>query len=628
MDNPYISRGPVQNPDMFFGRVQELNEISAFLRGNQSVSIVGPRKIGKTSLLYHLMRPTSWTHYNLGEDNLFVYFDCEVLGDLDHNQLFGEFASEIEISLDERDLPPEPDLEKAIADPSRLAWERALRRLNKRGLRVILILDEFERLSTNKNLDVNFFNALRSAAGRYQLAFLTASAHPLIELTYAKRSQDILSSPFFNIFAPLFLGLMPAEEAQQLIHEPAKKVGNPFSDEEVEFIHTLVGGHPFGLQVACFHAMDKSKGLPNVENHTCSELDSHYQYYWNNLDHAEKATLFHLGDAASRSLSDTTLRGLLRDLEQKCLLVRAGDAYQHTSKAWGNFVNQQQVSTPVFSSFNPINAGLQIGSYEVSESISRGGMSEIYRGRHTRLDREVAIKVLPASLAEESDFRSRFESEAKAVAGLRHNNIVQVFDFGDIEGTYYMVMELVRGQDLDSMLDKSPALSAKNVLGIASQVADALDYAHKMNLIHRDIKPSNVMIEGSEHDLRAVLTDFGIAKIRARDTSATKTGVLMGTMNYIAPEQIRSAGEVDWRADIYSLGVMLFQLLTGQLPFQGENPGSVMVAHLQEPPPDPRQFSPDISPAAAAAILRALDKEPQNRQSTACELVDSVIAAM
>ncbi|MBC8505783.1 MAG: protein kinase [Chloroflexi bacterium] len=628
MDNPYISRGPVRQPEMFFGREHELNEIVAFIRGNQSISFIGPRKIGKTSLLFHIIRPQIWSQIGLGDDNLFIYFDCEVLGDLSHNEIFREFSQEMAIVLEERNVEPEANLEKAIQDPSRLSWERALRSLNRRGLRVILILDEFERLSTNEQLDVNFFNALRSAAGRYQLAFITASAHPLIQLTYSGRSQDILSSPFFNIFAPLFLGLMPENEARQLIQEPAQHAGSPFSEDQANFIYSLVGGHPLGLQVACFHALNSDGGFEEIKNQTIAELDSHYQYYWNNLSTAEKGTLFHLNDAATRSLADTTLRGMLRDLIQKCLLIRDDETYRHVSQTWANFVEHQQLSNPPVFSVNMIDSGSRIGAYEVIEPLARGGMSEIYKGKHTRLDREVAIKVLPTSLADEADFRDRFEREAKAVASLRHPNIVQVYDFGDIDDTYYMVMELIQGNDLDAIIEENIAMSMEMTLAITSQISSALDYAHQQTIIHRDVKPSNVIIEGKGDNLRAILTDFGIAKIRARDTSATKTGVMMGTTNYIAPEQIRSAGEVNSRADIYSLGVMLFQMLTGRLPFEGDNPGSIMIAHLQDHPPDPRDVNPNIPANVALGILQALDKEPQKRQGKSSELIDILRVAI
>ena len=637
MSNPYVSRGPVRDPAMFFGREHELNEVAAFLRGNQSVSIVGSRKIGKTSLLFHLMRPTAGL--GLDETFLFVYLDCEVLGEGSHEEIFGQFAVEIAEALHERGLPPEPALEEATDKPGRLAFERAVRRLNQRNLRLILLLDEFERLSTNPNLDVNFFNALRSAAGRYHLAYVTASARPLIQLTYSGKSQEILSSPFFNIFAPLFLGLLSEAEARQLIRQPSQASGTPLTPEVENFIYELVGGHPLALQVACFHSLDHPDDTEAIEQHTMQELAAHFQYYWHNLTLAEQATLRQMNEIAARAASDTTLRGMLRDLVQKALLVADGNTYRYPSRAWAGFVASQQPSSPTgdfISSTTLLITGTQVGPYEVLEPIGRGGMSEVYKGRHARLDRSVAIKVLPASLAAEADFRSRFEREARAVASLRHPNIVQVFDFGDISGTYYMVMEYIAGKDLGSILRESGRLPLEQVAHLLADVSSALDYAHGLGLVHRDVKPSNVMLQPLEErrapggdrtetwmrpgqeavPFRAILTDFGIAKMLGGDTAATKTGLMMGTLNYMAPEQIRSAGEVDGRADTYALGVMAYQMLTGQLPFAADNPGAMMLSHLQLPAPDPREVAPEIPSRVARAILRALAKDPAERFDT------------
>lgn len=281
----------------------------------------------------------------------------------------------------------------------------------------------------------------------------------------------------------------------------------------------------------------------------------------------------------------------------------------------------QQLAPPsTFSQPGSFSALGQIGQYEIGEPLARGGMSEIYRGRHSRLGREVAIKILPAGLATEADFRVRFEHEARAIASLRHENIVQVFDFGDVGGTYYMVMEFIDGQDLGTRMNQQKGLPLAEVAQISRQIGSALDYAHQQGFVHRDVKPSNVMLAGQ----RAVLTDFGIAKLRAGDTGATKTGMLMGTLNYIAPEQIRSSGEVDYRADIYSLGVMLYQMLVGELPFSGDNPGNIMMAHLQQPPPDPRDLLPDLPLGVALAILQALEKEPDDRQRSASELAQAL----
>ncbi len=637
MDNPFIFRGPVHDLEMFFGRTHELNEIAAFLRGNQSVSIVGPRKIGKTSLLFHLMRPEAWPSLGLGEDILFVYMDCEVLGEGEHSEILAQFAGEISVALDERDLPPEPALEKAMDKPSRLSFEGAIRKLNRRGLRVVLILDEFERLSTNASLDVNFFNALRSAAGRYKLAFLTGSASPLIQLTYSGKSQEILSSPFFNIFAPLFLGLFPEKEARQLIREPAQTAEAPFAPAAEDFLYDLVGGHPLALQVACFHAFHELDDAAfdelkqsEIERATALELSPHFQYYWRNLTAREQHTLRQLSSAASRASSDTTLRGVLRDLVQKCLLVADKRAYSYPSRVWqsfmaSSFVASQSPPSLSLARSDELPSGTRIGTYEVLGLLGRGGMAEVYKGRHPRLDRTVAIKILSTSLAEETDFRQRFEREAQAVAALRHPNIVQVFDFGDVEGTYYMVMEFIDGVDLACHIRENGRMSLELVLPILQNLSGAIDYAHAEGVIHRDVKPSNVMLrEEKGSNFSAILTDFGIAKIRASDTGATKTGMMMGTLDYMAPEQVQGARKVDGRADIYALGVMLYQMLTGELPFKGDNPGAVMLAHLQQPAPDPRVLTPELPDDVAAAILRALAKTPDERYPTAGALAEAI----
>lgn len=275
MDNPYIPQSPVLEPEMFFGRRLELREIATFLRGNQSVSIIGPRKIGKTSLLFHLMRPATWAGLGLEADNLFVYLDCAVLCESVPDDIFGRFVGGMVAALIERGLPPEPALEEAVANPTRLAFETGVRKLNRRGLRVVLILDGFERLSANPDLDLRFFNVLRSAAGRFQLVFLTAAARPLIQLTYLGRAQEILSSPFFNIFAPLFLGPLLEEEARRLIREPARAAGAAFSPATEDFLYGLAGGHPLALQAACHHAFDlpaDQRDAAEIERRTMRDL--------------------------------------------------------------------------------------------------------------------------------------------------------------------------------------------------------------------------------------------------------------------------------------------------------------------------------------------------------------------
>ena len=272
---------------------------------------------------------------------------------------------------------------------------------------------------------------------------------------------------------------------------------------------------------------------------------------------------------------------------------------------------------------------LKFGVYEGRELIARGGMSEIYKGVHPTLHRPVAIKVLSANLSDKREFRARFEREARTVSGLRHTNIVSVFDFGAAGSVYYMVMEYINGHELRSVIRDSAPLPLDEVRHIVRDVAGALDYAHAQGLVHRDVKPSNIMLEpvttisaGTPRQ-RAVLLDFGIAKIVSGNTAFTGHGVL-GTLDYVAPEQIMGASEVDGRADIYALGVIAYEMLTGELPFKADNPGQVVFAHLQSQPPDPGVLRPDMPWQMCDAVLRALAKQPDDRYQTATAFADAL----
>jgi serine/threonine-protein kinase len=252
--------------------------------------------------------------------------------------------------------------------------------------------------------------------------------------------------------------------------------------------------------------------------------------------------------------------------------------------------------------------------------IGRGGMAEIYRAEHPTLKRKVAIKVLLPNLAEDEQFRKRFMREAKTLAELEHPNIVKLFDYGEENDLYYMVMEYLDGANLSAHLKQNGPLPLSRTIEILQDVASALDYAHKFGLIHRDVKPSNVMLDSGMNSPRAVLTDFGIAKNSDAYTSITASAVL-GTFDYIAPEQIQTATDVDYRADIYSLGVMTYQFLTGTLPFKRPGTGALLLAHLSAPPPDACDLVPGLPHHTGAAIQRAMAKKPADRFASAGEFV-------
>lgn len=346
MINPYQSRSPVGDSALLFGRWHELREAAAFIGAAQSVALVGPPRIGKSSLLLELMRPPAWAGLGLGDANLFVYVDCEALGEAEPGAIFGRLAGEIALALGARGLPPEPALEQAALRPARMALEAALRKLGQRGLRVVLALDGFERLAANGRLDVSFFNALRSVATRYQVVFLSASARPLIELTFSGSAEEILSSPFFNIFASIFLGCLEGPEARRLIREPAERAGSPFAPADVERLYALAGGHPFALQVACRHAFALGGHSAEAERRALSELHLHFEQIWEALTPAEREALRDIDSLAARAAGDATLRGLLRDLVQGCLLVAQGQGYGYPSRAWAEFVAARPADSP------------------------------------------------------------------------------------------------------------------------------------------------------------------------------------------------------------------------------------------------------------------------------------------
>ena len=254
--------------------------------------------------------------------------------------------------------------------------------------------------------------------------------------------------------------------------------------------------------------------------------------------------------------------------------------------------------------------------YELNHLIARGGMAEVYRAHDRLLDRPVALKVLFPELSIDRSFVERFRREAQAAANLSHHNIVPVFDWGEDTGTYFIVMEFIDGRPLSSILKSAGPLTAERTADIGSHVAAALGYAHKHGVVHRDVKPGNVLITDDGH---VKVTDFGIARAMNTEESLTQTGAVMGTATYFSPEQAEGLG-VDARSDIYSLGVVLFEMVTGRPPFLGDSPVAVASKHVRDHPPAPRELNPQIPPTFEAIILKSMAKDPAHRYATAEEL--------
>ena len=258
------------------------------------------------------------------------------------------------------------------------------------------------------------------------------------------------------------------------------------------------------------------------------------------------------------------------------------------------------------------------GRYEVIERAGSGGMAEVYRARDDLLGREVAVKVLNERFASDRSFVERFRREARSAANLSHPNIVSLYDYGADNGTYFIVMEYIDGRPLDSVLRGDGPLMPERAAEIASDVAQALQRAHAAGLVHRDIKPSNIMITSSG---QTKVTDFGIARAlsSAGDQTMTQTGMVIGTAAYLSPEQAQGK-PVDVRSDIYSLGCVLYEMLTGSPPFGGDSALSVAYKHVREDPPPPSSKNHDVPPGLDAIVLKAMAKNPDNRYPTAVDL--------
>jgi serine/threonine protein kinase len=260
--------------------------------------------------------------------------------------------------------------------------------------------------------------------------------------------------------------------------------------------------------------------------------------------------------------------------------------------------------------------GKNIGQYQISEQIGQGGMATVYKAYQPSINRYVAIKILPSQYAQDPNFVKRFEQEARAIAALEHPHILPVYDFGTQEGLTYMIMRYIKSGTLSNLMGQ--ALPYERVVRMIGDVANALDYAHKQGVVHRDIKPTNILIDNNGE---ALLTDFGIAKLMTSTeaTQLTGAGNVLGTPAYMSPEQAKG-GRIDGRTDVYALGVVLYELLTGQQPYQAETPVAVVLKHVSEPLTLPRIINPNIPDPLEQVVVKAMAKAPEQRYQTAGEM--------
>lgn len=260
--------------------------------------------------------------------------------------------------------------------------------------------------------------------------------------------------------------------------------------------------------------------------------------------------------------------------------------------------------------------------YQIIAKIGAGGMADVYKAIDSVLDRPVAIKVLHRHFAEDEDFVSRFRREAQAAANLNHPNIVSIYDWGSQNSTYFIVMELLEGESLKQRIQAKGVIPPREAMEITKKVLSALSFAHRNNIVHRDIKPHNIIIT---NDGEVKVTDFGIA--RAGASTMTQTGTILGTAHYLSPEQARGH-EVGVTSDLYSAGVVLYEMVTGRIPFDGENPVAIALKHVHEAPVRPIELNADIPQALQTIILKAMAKNPESRYQSATEMRNDIMRLM
>jgi tRNA A-37 threonylcarbamoyl transferase component Bud32 len=475
-------------------------------------------------------------------------------------------------------------------------------------------LDEFELFAVNPNTQESFFIGLRALHDDHEHAIVIVTSSRITLQELGRHRDTCLPRDYFSMFLPLNLGLFSSAEANLLIKEPSRRAGIEFADSTVGFILDVAGPHPFFLQVACDCVFDHlcvkselaASDLDDLRQEIGGQLKGMFRYYWNTLDQEQKAALVKLENGRI----DSGCRRDLEELARHGLVVKSGRAYDYLSASFREFVRIHQ-STPV----------VQLGEVRVLEEIDSGATGVVYKAYQSSLKRYVAVKVLSQDAKDES-FLERFHQEAQALASLRHPNIVSVHGsgqgFGPDEERAYIVMDYVSGGTLADRI--AADLSLERAMEIAIQVGDALHYAHQQGIVHRDVKPTNILIDENGEPL---LTDFGLVRMLAKPKPLTEPGVGVGTAAYMAPEQVEGM-EVDARSDVYALGTVLYEMVTGHLPFVAEDGVAVVLRKLQDPPIPPTHFKPSLPDGVEEVILKSIARSPENRYQSASELSEAL----
>jgi predicted Ser/Thr protein kinase len=631
--NPYYNTAGINNSQLFFNRINNIRDILNSLSSGQSWSILGQRRIGKTSLIEHLARPM--TRANLGFSGLnaiFVYFNCQVYPMALKST--SEFLRTIfELLYDE---VPE-DLRKLVWDSSfdinmyenddNKYWLkeslRVLKKIAKQDFQVVLMFDEFEKAIMQEDLFKDaLFDTLRGLSMHPSTKFswiacTVRSLNTLFQEVFNEykvpTSVRINESEFVNISRPHVLGLLEERYIRDLIVKPSQDRGINFLEEDIQTIIRFGGRFPYFIQLACcnfFNAYVESNVQGEEVIKRCiSESQSIWEGFWNKLDVAEQKDLFHVAIGYPVTNKKTIL-----SLREMSLIYEQDDKLYPFSEEFGNFVLTKDPSSGM-----TIQVGQRLdGKYEVLNVAGKTGHSQVVKAWDFKLNRYVAVKLIYVSTQSDSDSIQKLHNNLLREANIQsmldgHPNIGKVY--AAIEEPLGVVMEWIEGSPLQDIIDDHEySVLVREVVDIGMKLADALDFAHTRGTVHRDIKPSNIVLK---HNGEPVLIDFDIARSASLETITRLTdgsAGYVGTRKYSAPEQLYSPELAGPAVDLFALGVVIYQLLTHQLPYPlGNNRKNYAEQRLPQPNPV------DI-PAPLYAILCELLNELPERRPSAAEL--------
>jgi tRNA A-37 threonylcarbamoyl transferase component Bud32 len=639
-----------------------------------SIAVCGDRRIGKTSLLQYVCHPRVRQEWGLSQEKyLFLFLDSQSISEFTPSRFWRRLLTLI-LREKKESFPPEM-IEGILAkeEIGHADFEIVLDEISRRGQVLVLLLDEFEWVIRTDNEDESitrdFLSALRALMNRTPKALMlvVATCRALHELC---RLIKFIGSPFDNEFTFRRLRPFTHREIDQLLDHALEETGLEFTPEERDYIRSLAGPHPFLIQLAGSTLLEfRMQGLeiaPHLEliRAEFEELACyHLSQLWENCSREEQMllTVLALKGLGERTERKWTSEGAtfervlnrhehtLRDLLKRGFIAQVKKTIAVCPATFESWVIREIRSADkeefakremLMSDLLPREEAEQvtnimrqvsdradvkpdrtdwkkIGRYEIIEELGQGAMSVVYKAKDPNIARVVTLKVMRLDWEIQSEKSKKlFRHEAMSAGQLAHPNIVAVYDADEYRGEPFIVMEYLEGATLAETLKAQGLLLLEQAVDIALQIGSALDYAHQNGVIHRDVNPSNIIILESG---QVKVTDFGLAKLMSASSGASPSGVFHGTLGYTSPEQILGQ-EIDGRSDIFSLGVIVYEMLTGEKPFQGENVTSVILSILSEKPPPLTALSPRLPAELKDILSKAMAKNADQRYQTCAEL--------